>query len=320
MSAPSNLTAIRDKVRKLTGSPSATQLTDPQIDDYINTFLLYDLPENLRLFNLHQPYIFYTQPNIDSYAFPRNDYLTINPPLYIAGYYSFWSQSQEQFYRIYPQLNDLQDVSTGSGIAGPYIFTIPNVPVLQGYVQPGSTTVYSNVVISAGTLFLRDDAAGGWLDENNIPRAGTINYVTGACTINFSGVANPGVTISAQSVPYQAARPQGLLFYDDTITLRPVPDQIYKVEMQSYIKPTALLAGNQEPLLNEWWQYIAFGAAKKIFEDRLDADGWSKIQPFYNEQERIILRRTIVQQTNNSTSTIYTEMTSFPATNYYNGM
>src|SRR3990167_524246 len=170
MSAPSNLTAIRDKVRKLTGSPSATQLTDPQIDDYINTFLLYDLPENLRLFNLHQPYIFYTQPNIDSYAFPRNDYLTINPPLYIAGYYSFWSQSQEQFYRIYPQLNDLQDVSTGSGIAGPYIFTIPNVPVLQGYVQPGSTTVYSNVVISAGTLFLRDYAAGGWLDENNIPR------------------------------------------------------------------------------------------------------------------------------------------------------
>ncbi len=313
------LTAIRDKVRKITGSPSPTQLTDAQIDEYVNTFFLYDFPENLRLFNLHQPYIFYTQPNIDSYAFPRNEILTINPPVYIAGYYSFWSQSQEQFYRVYPQLNNLQQVDTGSGIAGPYSFTIPSAPVLQGYTQTGGTTVYSNVLISAGTLSARDNGAGGWLSQNDAALVGTINYVTGVCTVTFSGVITSGTAINSQAVPYVAARPQGLLFYDDSITLRPVPDQIYKVEVQAYKQPTALIAANQAPQLNEWWQFLAFGASKKIFEDRLDMDGWTRIRPLFDEQERLILRRTIVQQTNNRTSTIYTEMTTFPSTNYYNG-
>lgn len=323
MSAPSTLNAIRTKTRKLVGSPSPTQLTDASLDEYINTFLIYDLPENLRLFQLHQPYIFYTQPNIDSYDFDRNTYLTINPPVFIAGYYSFWSSSQDQFYRIYPQLNNIQQVSTGDGTAGPYSFTIPAAPILRGYTTPGTSTVNSNVLIAAPntpalSVIARDDGNGGWLDENDLPLIGTINYVTGACVVTFNTPLSSGAVINAQSVPYEAARPQGLLFYNDVITLRPVPDQVYKVEIQGFIAPSALIAANQSPLLNEWWQYIAFGAAKKILEDRLDVDGWAKIQPFYNEQERLVLRRTLVQQTPDRTATIYTEMTAWPAQNAYN--
>src|SRR5690606_33220274 len=124
MSAPSTLQAIRTKTRKLVGSPSPTQLTDPSLDEYINTFLIYDLPENLRLFQLHQPYIFYTQSYVDSYVFDRNSFLTIYPPVYIEGNFSFWSTSQEKFYRICKKLNYLQQVASGDGTTGPYNFTI----------------------------------------------------------------------------------------------------------------------------------------------------------------------------------------------------
>jgi hypothetical protein len=64
---------------------------------------------------------------------------------------------------------------------------------------------------------------------------------------------------------------------------------------------------NQAPQLEEWWQYIAYGAAKKIFEDRMDLDSVALILPEYQKQEQLVLRRTIVQNTNERTATIYTE-------------
>ena len=61
------LADIRTKVRRLTGKPSNQQITDPEIDEYVNTFYLYDLPENLKLFSLHTTFEFLTIPNIDQY-------------------------------------------------------------------------------------------------------------------------------------------------------------------------------------------------------------------------------------------------------------
>ena len=69
------------------------------------------------------------------------------------------------------------------------------------------------------------------------------------------------------------------------------------------------MATSDSPALNEWWQYIAYGAAKKIFEDRLDMDSVQLILPEYKKQEALCLRRTLVQYANERTMTIYTEQT-----------
>lgn len=322
MTVPSNLGNIRTKARRLTGSPNVTQLTDVQLDEYINTFLIYDLPEQLKLFNLREEYEFYTQPNVDTYPFPRNSYYNIFPPAYIAGYQSFYSQSEEQFYRIYPQLEFIDQVATGDGTAGPYAFTLTNVPCLRGYSAPGNPSqIYSQVLISGadsgGTnQIARDDGAGGWIDEDGNPLGGTINYVTGVGSVTFAQPIT-GV-INAQNIPYVASRPQAILFFNDIIFLRPVPDQAYKVQLEAFRTPTALIAAGDTPLLNEWWQYIAYGAAKKILEDRLDIDGLAKIMPLLEEEQRKILRRTIVQQTVERTATIYSEQVQFPYQNNFN--
>jgi len=39
--------------------------------------------------------------------------------------------------------------------------------------------------------------------------------------------------------------------------------------MEVYRRPLALLIDTQEPELADWWQYIAYGAAKKVLEDKL---------------------------------------------------
>ena len=63
----STLADIRVKVRRLTGRPSPQQITDAQIDTYINTFYQYDFPEHLRVFSNETTFTFMTTPNVDTY-------------------------------------------------------------------------------------------------------------------------------------------------------------------------------------------------------------------------------------------------------------
>ena len=77
--------------------------------------------------------------------------------------------------------------------------------------------------------------------------------------------------------------------------------------MEVYKRPDELLDTAQSPELSEWWQYIAYGCAKKVFEDRMDPESVQTIMPEFKKQEALINRRTIVQQTEQRTATIYTE-------------
>lgn len=314
----SALTNIRTKVRRLTRSPSTAQLTDADIDNYVNNFVLYDFPEHLRLFKLRTEFTFFTQPFIDTYSTNttvatdplynfKNQYISVHPPVYIAGYNSFYSQNPEQFYAIYPIINTIQSIGpTGDGVTTNFTGTLANIPVLRNNV------LFSSVDVNNNGLALIDDGAGNLIVPNNIlVMMGTINYVTGAFNLTFPTAPASGQTINSQTVPYVASQPQALMYYQDTFTVRPVPDQPYRIMMEVYIRPTALLAGTDMPDLSEWWQYIAYGASKKVFEDRMDLESVSLIMPEFKKQEMLIQRRTIVQYTNERTATIYTDQTSY---------
>lgn len=340
MSTPSTLSTIRTKVRRLTGRPSSQQITDQQIDEYINTFYQYDFPEHLRVFSNTDTFTFLTQPNVDTYDMnsrtpdtpqfnelivdfdgesrPAVDvFYNLQPPAYITGYESFYSQSREQFFRTYPFLGDITTSLTGNNTPGPYTFTIPNVPVLQFSISIGA------IDISNETLEVIDNpedrSTGSWVISNRTtPVTGSIDYISGQGTITFASSVPLGNEITIISTPYEANRPQAVLFYNNKITLRPVPDKVYPVELNAFLTPAALLSSTDNPLLKQWWQYLAYGAAKKIFEDSQDPEGIEQIIGGLKEQETLVLHRHIVQQTNERTATIYTEMTDFPTGNFGN--
>jgi hypothetical protein len=69
-----------------------------------------------------------------------------------------------------------------------------------------------------------------------------------------------------------------------------------------------MLTNATMPELSQWWQYIAYGAAKKIFEDRMDMESVQLIMPEFKKQEALVNRRTIDQLSKERASTIYTEM------------
>ena len=346
--ANSTLQTIQTKVRRLTRSLSESQLPTTDLNQYINTFVLYDFPEHLRLFNLHTNFTFYTEPYIDTYApstDPTNDlydfnniYTNFNPPCYIAGYQAVYMQSQNQFYGLYPKINAISSIGvTGDGTTttfNGYINT--QQQNLQPYVNnnsQGIVLLQNNVLFSAidinnNGLALIDypvSTSVGALGLPGVPQTalpspyGQINYITGEFTINFPNPPQTGTAINSQVVPLQPSLPQTILFYDGQFVVRPIPDQPYRIQIEADMRPTELLASDQNPQLNEWWQYIAYGAAKKIFEDRMDLESVVQITPEFKKQENLVLRRTIVQNTTQRTSTIYDQDTNTGVGGVYGG-
>ena len=135
--------------------------------------------------------------------------------------------------------------------------------------------------------------------------------------MNWTTAVVAGTPIISETYPYTPGRPTMMLYYDTVFTLRPVPNISYKVTLNAYIRPTQLLATNQSPQLQQWWQYIAYGAAKKVFENRMDLDSVALITPEFNKQERLVLRSTLVQQSNQRIPTIYTVNTQTSGFNPY---
>ena len=356
----STLAAIQQKVRRLTRSPSAAQLTDTDLQNYINTFVVFDFPEQLRTFNFRTQFSFQCLPYQDVYPLNiapfggvalanlnpwydfENKYLTIHPPVYIGGFQSFYTQSPEQFFSIYPQTRSIASIGPAgdgvttsfSGVINSQQSFIPNnlnqqVVLLKGDVLFSSVDINNNGLAMIdqpildsttgnptiyGLLFPQFSVptaplalAAPYTTDPLFPTTNFINYLTGQFTVTFPIAPKVGQAINSQTLPNVPALPQAMMIYDSQLTLRPVPDQPYTINFEVYPAPTWLMETTDQPALNEYWQYIAYGAAKKIFEDRMDLDSVQMIMPEFKTQERLVLRRSIVQYTNERTATIYTE-------------
>ena len=303
----STLEQIRIKIRRVSKSPSISQITDDQIDDYINTFVLYDLPANLKLDALHETIVFYTEPNIDTYLTNdvdpndplynfKNRYSTIHGPVYIAGNESTICYSESIFYGTYPKNQSKINLGTGDGVTTNFTGTLINFPILQDSVNVSSINVLD------ASIRAHDDGAGTFTGDVT---AGTINYLTGVYDITFTTPPADGETIWIHTYSYTAGKPDTILFKNDEFTLRQIPDDSYRVEVQAFVRPTELLLGGDLPELAQWAQYIALGACRAIFLERSDFDSMAKIEPEFKNQETLINRRTISQNSTKRADTIY---------------
>jgi len=312
------LQKIRRKVRRLTATPSSLQLPDSEIDEYINTFYTQDMPADIKLYNLHDKYEFYTVANEDEYTLPVNQWLGVNPPIYVNGYQCNFTEKRDNFFKQWPEVLYTENVAAGDGSAGPYTFTLTNTPVLRRtfYVSVQDSGNFTRTLVDIPN----NEETGNLVADGTTTTIGTINYITGAVTVTtFGANIDSGETIKASYFPYVASRPSSVLFYDDTFKLRPVPDKAYKVVVEAYVKPTELLASSSSPELEQWWQFLAYGAAIKVLEDRQDTETLQNLLPIYDDQKQKVLHRTILQQTPERTSSIYTDQTQVGLSNQYWG-
>lgn len=332
----STLQRIQIKARRLTRRLTEAQLSTAELNNYINTFLLYDMPEHLRLFNFKTTFSFVTTPYTDVYETTStnvndqfynfsNRFSVVTPPIYVAGFNAIFSESRAEFFGYYPAINSIQSIGvSGNGMVTTFSGVINS--------QQNNGTISGQVIclLKKNVLFSSIDSANNGVSLVDLPLTNNnvignlynpngplpsdviqdmtnyINYLTGEFVITFSTAPGAGQPIMSQTVPNQPSMPRVMLFFDGKITLRPVPDQPYKISMEVFKRPEELLNGTDEPQLAEWWQYIAYGAAKKVFEDLMDLESIKQILPEYHKQELLVNRRTIVQQSSQRVSTIYT--------------
>jgi hypothetical protein len=164
-------------------------------------------------------------------------------------------------------------------------------------------------VSNGTTLNVTDDGNGNLIGDCV---SGTVNYGTGAiANLVFTQSTTAGNPIQIQYNPVVPSIPLSILFFQNQFTLRPVPNAGYTIELVAYRKPTqALLAApalTGVPELSEWWECIAIGAAKKIFEDRLDSDGMAFMDKMLQERYQVAYTRTYAQLGKQRVQTIFAD-------------
>lgn len=125
---------------------------------------------------------------------------------------------------------------------------------------------------------------------------GTVNYVTTQMTINFPVAPSAGTNINVWAATYQVGRPYNLLFWNNELTIRPVPDNVYLCEVETYQTPAQFMNTSNHPVLNQWAQYIAYGAAREILRDRQDMEGVANLEEGFKRQESLVLERQAVEE------------------------
>ena len=309
----STLEKIRIKIRRITKSPSSSKITDDEIDYYVNNFILYDFPSWVTPSFLKTSFVFYTQPFIDRYISSsdvtsdlynfKNTFVSFFDPIYVSGDKTPFTVDKDEFYTAYPKTMYPCSIGTGDGVTVAYTGTISKNPLLRNDI------LFSTVDVNNSGLAVRDDGEGSLVGD--CVAGGVIDYITGIYTFTFNTAPKALEDIVAEVIYYEASKPSYILYDGSSFILRPVPDRPYKIEISAYTRPTELMLSSSLPELSQWWQYIAYGSAKKVFEDRGNTQGVIDITPEFENQEELIRNKLALDNTNRRVATIYTDPNIF---------
>jgi len=334
--ADSTYAQIEKTVRRLTASPSQSSLTSASIQQYVNKFYNSDFPQNIKVDQMRDVYTFYTEPYIDTYPLDVNYNQGVRSPLYVDGIQGSFFKDRMQFFAVWPKFPTSFQPASGDGVTQVFAFNIGPTPFLRNTVIIGGTD------ISGTAISIADDGLGnlqlqvpnavvsvppqtttppvpGMYNRNTgnpglytVTNIGTVNYVTGAFSINFVPVSltpAAGTTLRVRVSQYTTGRPYSVLFWNNEFTIRPVPKQIHQIQIETYLSPVQFMLTTDNPILNQWSEYIALGASLRILRDRQDMEGVQNLMPFFKEQEALVLERQGVEEIGQRNSTVFSGST-----------
>jgi hypothetical protein len=221
-------------------------------------------------------------------------------------------------------------VATNLNLAIPYTsiypavyFTTVDSSGQSRVVQDSGQFLEGNV--NYGLMMTNGTAPSGYQELNGSQQSvaqvyttalNTINYNTGIANVTFTDPVSgspvnipSGQQINAQCYYFNPGIPRAILFNNNTLTLRTVPDTQYLVELEAYLSPAAFLNGSTGIQFSYMSEYIARGAARKILSDTGDTEQFNFYEPLFREQELLVWKRSQRQFTSTRTQTIYSQGT-----------
>ena len=288
------LAEIRQKVRQVSGRYSPQELSNEQLDEYINKYFQYTFPSELKLERAHTFFEFLTVANQQKYNLPSG-YTNFEPLATIDNLSLLWYQEPSSFTENNPENVARQTIGTGDGVTTNFTSTAGNFPIL-----PASSVITDNneVFEDTNTIF-------GTANINITGSLGgnaTLNYSTGALSVTFNSAPLLGQNINFSFIQFQAGRPIAVLLYNNKFTFFPVPDTAYRFKAKAYANTLVTTAAGtnaiqfinatDKPLLDEWGPCIAYGTSRDIHADLGEMDAYAEVTALYKEQLSYVLKRT----------------------------
>lgn len=297
-----NLERIRIKVRRYVGRLSEERIEDEQLNYYIFEVMRYDLAEDLSFTKIKTTWDLITTPNIGVYDLTKiqipdpsgddmvrviNLYEDFMPKAELNGSCLSWKRDQCDFHISSRQCE--KKTIKGTGTQGPYTFDL-NAPILQG-----STYLYLNSRYNDPIIYVDKPLNRNLGTFSNTKAIETIDsyiyYVEGKAQITFKDAVSEDSTISVLCKSYRAGKPSSIFFDGRVFYLNPIPDDIYVITIACYKNPIRLLLDNDSPEVDKWSDYIALGAAKRIFRESDNHDAKQRFaQDLREEQNKNIYR------------------------------
>lgn len=165
--------------------------------------------------------------------------------------------------------------------------TIPITPTIPGMKNLNTGNPGLNYVDTTTLDSLAVPFPGG---------IGVVDYVSGAFEITFPTAPASGTVITLWVSQFQPGRPYSLLFWNNELSVRPVPRLIHKLEIEVFLTPVAFLESTDVPILNQWWQYISYGSSMEILRERQDMAGVEQLMEGFKRQEALVLERQGVEE------------------------
>jgi hypothetical protein len=172
----------------------------------------------------------------------------------------------------------------------------------------------SGVIGNMQLGMLTGNVAPVYSSTNNV-----VNYTNGQIRVQFDRVIPAGNPINIQSYFIQQGIPRAILYYNNTLTIRPPPDVSYLIELEAYLTPAAFLSTSQSVPFAYMSEYVSRGAARKILSDTGDMEQFMFYEPLFKEQETLVWKRSQRQFTSTRTPTIFSEFSSQSPSNNFSG-
>jgi len=283
------LAEIRTKARQVSGRLSQSELSNTQIDEYINKYFQFEFPAEVKLNRNYVLHEFNTEASTQDYDFPT-DFTNFVPAATIDRRELIFYQEPDKFYAENPENVSRFSTWTGDGSTTTFTNTFTgNVPILAGSVVVDDTV---EVFSDDGAGVLTGDAGG----------TGTVSYTTGAISVTFNTAPTDGQVIQPSFIQYRAGMPTSVLMFENQFRFFPIPDRAYRFRIKAwsltYVKPatgsnkTTFTLADDKPLQEEWGPSIAYGAARRIVSDFGEMDRYQELTALYKEQINYILTRT----------------------------
>jgi len=273
------LANLRVLTRRYSGREDADEISDSQLNAYINEYLTIYFPLDVKLYDRFQSYFINLYPGVAVYDVDQ-DIVLLNNPQFANGLSLAFYTDPRSFYELYQNQYHAYLLGTGNGSTLTFTGTVQQLPIIP-----------SSPYVTDGTEMLTDKTGSGIL-SGNLGGYGTINYATGYISATFNTAPSGSDDIQVYYDWFNVGQPRAVLFYQNQLQIRPIPAKPTMLRCNTYWRPSTLTADSSSITNPEWSRMIAMGAALIILKENMEIDAVSTLYSLWSQEFSLVQERS----------------------------